>query len=95
MRSSLYKCRGGRVLSVWFVMPQVEKHGPCSGPARRSFHELGGASLCGLGLGTLARETGSKRLLSEDDPAVGYTPARDPWRNCEEIPERGKPQLGD
>ena len=51
-------------------MPQVEKHGPCSGPTNRSFLELGGASLCGLGLGTLARATGSKRLLSEDDPAV-------------------------
>ncbi|MED5418621.1 MAG: DUF1501 domain-containing protein, partial [Verrucomicrobiota bacterium] len=51
-------------------MPQAEKHVPCSGPSRRSFLELGGASLCGLGLGALARATGSKRLLSEDDPAV-------------------------
>ena len=51
-------------------MPHVENHLPCSGPSRRSFLELGGASLCGLGLGALARATGSKRLLSEDDPAV-------------------------
>lgn len=41
----------------------------CKGPSRRSFLELGAYSLCGLGLGDLARAS-SGRVVSENDPAV-------------------------
>jgi hypothetical protein len=41
----------------------------CSGPTRRSFLELGAYSLCGLGLGDLARASPGN-VASEDDPAV-------------------------
>ena len=71
-------------------MAQIEKHGPCSGPTNRSFLELGGASLCGLGLGALARATGSKRLLSEDNPAVGYLPQRETHEGIVRRSQRGE-----
>ena len=44
----------------------------CPGPSRRAFLELGAYSLCGLGLGDLARAAvaPSTRAPSSDDPAV-------------------------